>query len=266
MNIRSPLLRDSKKAPGLSLQGAMVAVLGSKGGVGSTTMAINLAAALGEKITDDAVTLIDANLQQPDAALMLACEPANSVVELFKRAGSLEEQIIDACRCDLNSTSRVKLISAPLDGSAASQNNLSELVKVLEPVASVSNGVVIDAPKNLDRYLVTMLDKATVIVLVLEPNIASIAAAKRWLAAFDDLGYPAARILIAANRLGGKFKFVEEKLFSSFNGYEIVSIPNAYSVSESCSIAGAPIVSKYPKDNYSKAMRVLAERVVVKLA
>lgn len=265
MNIRSPLLRDSKKVPGLNLQNAIVAVLGSKGGVGATTLAINLAAALSEKITDDAVTLVDANLQQPDAALMLACEPANSVVELFKRAGSLEEQIIDACRCHLSSISKVKLVSPPLDGSAASQNNLSELVKVLPPIASCSNGVVLDVPKNLDRYLVTMLDKATVIVVVLEPNVASIAATKRWLAAFEDLGYPSSRILLAANRLGGKFKFVEEKLFSSFNGYEIVSIPNAYSVSESCAIAGAPIVTRYPKDNYSKATRVLADRVVTRL-
>jgi pilus assembly protein CpaE len=267
MNIRSPLLREnaSKKAASLNLQNAFVAVLGSKGGVGSTTLAINLAAALGERINADAVTLVDANLQQPDAALMLACEPIHSVVELFKRAGALEEQIIDACRCHLSSTASVKLVSPPLDGSAASQNNLSELVKILGPIGAVSNGVVLDLPKNLDRYLVSMLDLATVIVLVLEPNLASIAAAKRWLAAFEDLGYPAARILLAANRLGGKFKFVEEKLFSSFNGYEIVNVPNAYSVSESCAIAGAPIVVKFPKDNYSKAMRVVAERVVAKL-
>lgn len=267
MNIRTPLLREnqSKKVASLDLQNAVIAVLGSKGGVGSTTLSINLAAAFGEKIIHDAITLVDANLQQPDAALMLACEPQHSVVELFKRVDSLEHQIVDACRCDVSSTASVKLVSPPLDGSAASQNNLAQLVKVLSAIGAVSNGVVVDLPKTLDRHLVTLLDLATVIVVVIEPNVASIAATKRWLAAFEDLGYPSARILLVANRLGGKFKFVEEKLFTSFAGYEIASVPNAYSVSESCALAGAPIVVKYPKDNYSKAMRSVAERVLAKI-
>ncbi len=196
---------------------------------------------------------------------MLACEPQHSVVELFKRADSLEEQIVEACRCQLSCTGTMKLVTPPLDGSAASQNNLSELVRIIPSIGTMSNGVVIDLPKNLDRYLVSMLDIASVIVLVLEPNLASIAAAKRWLAAFDDLGYPKERVLLAANRLGGKFKFVEEKLFNSFSGYEITSVPNAYSVSESCAIAGAPIVVKYPKDSYARAMRLVADRVVDRL-
>ncbi len=267
MNIGSPMLREAmnKKTPGLNLHNAVIAVLGSKGGVGSTTLSINLAAALGERISDDAITLVDANLQQPDAALVLACEPQHSVVELFKRAGSLEDQIIEACRCQLSCTATLKLVTPPLDGSAASQNNLSQLVQIIPAIGSMSNGIVIDLPKNLDRYLVSMLDLANVIVLVLEPNLASIAATKRWLAAFDDLGYPRERVLLAANRLGGKFKFVEEKLFNSFPGYEIASVPNAYSVSESCAIAGAPIVVKYPKDSYAKAMRLVAACVVDRL-
>ncbi len=264
MNIRSPLLRDqsAKNDPsGLDLQDAVIAVIGSKGGVGGTTLAINLAASLGQRSSGASVTLVDANLQQPDAALMLACEPQHSVVELFKRAEALENQIIEACRCELSSTSGFRLVTPPLDGSAASENNLSELVKLIPAIGNVSNGIVMDLPKNLDRYLVTMLDLASVIVLVLEPNLASIAAAKRWLAAFEDLDYPDEKVLLVANRLGGKFKFVEEQLFVSFSGYEILRLPNAYSVSESCAIAGAPIVVKYPKDNYSKAMRIVAASV-----
>ncbi|CAN5325650.1 hypothetical protein BH10CYA1_BH10CYA1_29890 [soil metagenome] len=267
MNIRSPLTRDAdnNKAAELNLQDTVIAVLGSKGGVGGTTLAINLAASLGSRVGGHPISLVDANLQQPDAALMLACQPQHSVVELFKRSDALERQIIEACLCPLTCTNTFKLVTAPLDGSAASQNNLSELVSIIPAIGQVSNGIVIDLPKNLDRYLVSMLDLASVIVLVLEPNLASIAASKRWLAAFKDLGYSADRILLAANRLGGKFKFVEEQLFASFNGYEIVSVPNAYAVSESCAIAGAPIVVKHPKDNYSKSMRLVADRVVDRL-
>ncbi len=269
MNIRNPLVvRESIETNPAALQGTVIGVLGSKGGVGSTTLAINIAAAFSRMLekTQNAVTIIDANLQQPDVALMLACEPKNSMNELLKRTSNLEPQIIEACRNDVPCTGNIKLISPPIDGNAATRFDVSQLAPCISDVSRTAFGTIIDLPKTIGRPLVMLLDACDVIVLVVEPNLSSIAATKRWLSAFADLGYDPAKIILVANRLGSKSKLLENQLNLSFAGQLCAKIPNAYAVNEICSIEGEPLILRNPKEAYSKAVRALADQTLLRLA
>ncbi len=235
---------------------SVIGVLGSKGGVGATTFAVNLATALS---TDDGqVVLLDANLQQPDAALMLAASIEYSLVDLIMRSAAVEKKIFEACSTIIPSSNGLRLITPPMDGSAAASCNLSQVAECLQQVAPFAKTFVVDLPKHLDRHLVTTIDMCGFVLLVVEANMASIAASKRWLANFEDLGYQRDKIIIVANRVGGKLKFVEQQLFMSFDGYKILGIANAYSAIEQCSIEGVPIVLKQPRDSYSKCVKMIA--------
>lgn len=239
---------------------SVIGILGSKGGIGATTFAINLACALSmEEKQPERVVLIDGNLQQPDAALMLAAQTEYSLVDLIKRSDAIEKKVFNVCSTNVSGSNGLRLISPPLDGSAAASNTLSEVVGCLPALTNFANTLIIDLPKHLDRHLVTTLDACDYIFVVLEANMASIAAAKRWLSIFEDLGYAQEKVFLVANRLGGKLKFVEQQLFMSFDGLRISSIPNAYSVSEACSIEGVPIVIKHPREAYSKAIKTVAQ-------
>ena len=260
MNFPGQLKHEAARPLDASVKGH-IGVLGAKGGVGSTTIAVNLAFTLSKMAhSDERVTLIDCNLQQPDAALMLACQPVHSIVELFSRAAHLDEITAEACCLPLSFSNNMRLLTPPLDGSAAAPYSLSDISLCLKAVSEFSNTNVLDLPNKLDRHLVTLLDLCQLIVLVIEPNMTSIAAGKRWLKIFAELGYHSEDLLIVVNRTGGSLKFVENQVNNSFPGVQLSKVPSLYTLTETCAIEGLPVTLKAPKHAYSRALQAVASQ------
>lgn len=237
-------------------------IVGAKGGVGTTTLAVNLAYTLSKSADPgQVVTLIDCNLQQPDAALMLSCQPAHSIVEMFLRANHLDRHTVEACSLPLDFSSNLRLMTPPLDGSATTTYSLTDIAECLPVVSEFSKLNILDIPNRLDKHLVNLLDACDLIALVIEPNMTSIAAGKRWLKNFADLGYHDDNLLIVVNRMGGKLKYIEQQVNKSFPGIDLLNLPSVYSQAENCAIEGLPLTLKSPKDSYAKAIQTLAVSV-----
>jgi len=236
----------------------VIGVLGAKGGAGATTIAVNLSSAFGQA---GSTTLLDANLQQPDAALILAREPRFSLLDLLTRAPEIEQQVFEACCCEFPGQPHSRLISPPLDGHAGAAANLSMVANCLPQIQHYSNRWIVDLPRNLDRHLVNMLDKCTILTLVMEANLISLAAARRWFSIFSDLGYCDEAIVVILNRVGKKLKYMEEQVLTALAGRTVVKIPDASALTEECAIAGKPVVIKYPRDGFSKAVRELVQSI-----
>jgi pilus assembly protein CpaE len=116
----------------------------------------------------------------------------------------------------------------------------------------------IDLPKEIDRHLIEVLDLCSQIVLVVEPDLSSVAAARRWLNHFEDLGYNPDKILIVINRSGGRMREVEKQMVSNFSRWTLVSVPNAYEPLQQCCLNGKPLVLEHPGHSYSKSMKALS--------
>ncbi|MBC7998201.1 MAG: hypothetical protein IAF58_09675 [Leptolyngbya sp.] len=256
-----------KKVSESPLANALIGVVGSKGGVGATTVCVNLATSLAQNLAPDGgfTTLVDANFHQPDAALQLSCQPKHTISEILARAHSLEPQVIEACKNAVGANSGLHLITPAIDGSAGTTYNLSDLVSCLPSLKASSSTTVVDLPRHLDRSLVSLFDQCDIILLVVEPNISSIAATTRWLAAFRDLEYASEKILLVANRMGSKARLLEQQLLSTFSRNSIAILPNAFRAMETAQIDGLPVLSLLPKDAYSKAMRELTDKAILNL-
>lgn len=266
MNVLAPLSPPKETVARGIRPNALVGILGSKGGTGATTLAVNLSATLARLLpNENPVSLLDANFQQPDAALQLDCRPKHALTELLIRAHTLEPQIIEACKNVVSSCPNLRLITAGMDGSAATRHATGELVACLPSITASSVVTVLDLPRTLDKSLVMLLDLCQVIVLVVEPNIASIAATRRWLEAFNDLEYPASKIILAANRLGSKARLLETQLSNSFSLYPVVKIPNSFKSIEASQIEGIPSVCRNPRDPYAKSLLALSEEAMLRL-
>lgn len=268
MKVLSPFFTAKKKITESPLSNALIGVVGSKGGVGATTVCVNLAISLAQHFAPEAgsVTLIDSNFHQPDAALQLSCQPKHTISEILARSKSLEPQVIEACKNAIGASAGLDLITPAIDGSAGTIYNLSDLVACLPSLQASSLMTVVDLPRHLDRSLVSLFDQCDMILLVIEPNISSIAATTRWLAAFRDLEYASEKIMLVANRTGSKARLLEQQLLSTFSQNNIAMLPNAFRAMEASQIDGLPVLSLLPKDPYSKAMRDLTGKAILNLA
>ncbi|MBS1990329.1 MAG: P-loop NTPase [Cyanobacteria bacterium SZAS LIN-3] len=235
----------------------IVAVLGAKGGVGASTIAVNLAAAAA--LSGRSTTLVDGNFQSPDIANILGREADHSLLELTARGSEVDRLLYQACRLEVADCSdNLGALLPPSEGDAGVESNLTELTRCLEQVRYFDELFVVDMPRHLDRHLVTLLDKCAVIVLVFEATISGVAACRRWMQIFTELGYGKERIMLVVNRAGSKYKVVEDELGTCFAGMTTWKIPNASSLAQSSANQGIPVVVKHANSPYSKAINELA--------
>ncbi len=236
----------------------IVAVLGAKGGVGATTVAVDLATVFAQQ--QISTTILDANFQQPDIAHLLGNEPPHSILAMVSRLPNIDRQLYDACATAVNDSS-LSFLSAPLDGQAGIKTDLTQMADCLRLIRPYNEFWIVDLPRHLDKHLVNLTDLCDKIVLVFEATVSGVAATQRWLGIFRELGYEQDKIICVLNRSGSKYRAVEQQLGDCFNEQPILSLPNASPIAWECSIRGVPISMAHPTHAYTKAIQKLADRI-----
>jgi pilus assembly protein CpaE len=242
----------------------VIGILGAKGGVGATTLSINLALAFSQIC--GRATLVDADLQQPDVAASLDLHSAYSLLDIVNRSQPSDADVLQTCTTAIHESSpNCRLLAPPRHGEAHLSTNLTIVSACLRHLNQESALWLIDLPRHLDKHLVTIMDMCDQILLIFEPSVTAVNSAQRWLGTFEDLAYDRRKISLVLNRSGGRSKGVEEQLGRVFSNAGICRIPNAYSLVEKCNAAGEPALARHGKEPYSLSVFGLAQATVRQL-
>ena len=178
-------------------EGQVVAVFSPKGGVGRTTIAVNLAVAaaeLGKK-----VTLVDASFQFGDVAVLLNLNPKDkSMAELVPELeAGRDPDSVDAFT--LTHSSGIHVLLAPPSPEMAELITPAGVKHVIEILRQHSELVVIDCAAWFNDTLLGILDLADVVLTVLTLEITSIKNIRLFLEVAEQLGY-SHKIRLVLNR------------------------------------------------------------------
>lgn len=257
------------KVPGagaeFSRKSFSVGVIGVKGGVGATTLCLNLAS-LAASSAGKEVRLFDANLQQPDIACLLNLKPRFSIADLVDRKNSLTDSVLDAClTAKPLSSSVLKVVSPPLDSHAALEISMESVVELFSALQELDGAFwIVDLPRTIDSNLVTLLDSLDKIVLVIEPTVPCLSACARWLSLLSELGYDSERLLVVMNRAFGKVKLIESRLSQSLGAYDLLKVVNAYEAAENACLLGLPLVETAKNSPYARSVAKVLDSILVK--
>jgi len=156
------------------MMGKTIAVLGAKGGVGSTTATVNLATAL-RAASGQPTLLMDLHLAHGDAAVFFGVEPRFSVLDAIENIHRLDETyfkgLVTATKAGpdlLGSSNR------PLQGGLEAMRVRS----LIEFVATAYRYVVLDCPRS-DATMIEAIDAASTVVVVANQELATLRSASR---------------------------------------------------------------------------------------
>lgn len=191
----------SRDGPTLGRARRTVAVYSPKGGVGTTTVATNIAiSAVAHR--PDRVVLVDFALQFGGVATLLNLEPKQTIADVVRDEPSLHEPELlrtYAMRHD----SGLHVLAAPAAPEAAETITPAHVAQILSTLLEGYDLVVIDAGSTLDERVLAIFEAAEVVLLPVTPEIGALKAMHALLEYLSEAG-----------TIGLKSTFVLNNLFA----------------------------------------------------
>jgi pilus assembly protein CpaE len=157
--------------------GKLITVLGVRGGVGATTIAVNAAWHVAAELQRRAI-LVDLNLQGGDAALQLDVSPSHALYECLEHPDRIDELFLE--RAIVHSAPRMGILSSlePLE-QAVNAHDLSTL-QVLSNLRSYYRYVVVDMPALIAPQMKSSLQAPGIILLISDGSLSAARDVGRW--------------------------------------------------------------------------------------
>jgi pilus assembly protein CpaE len=232
----------------------MISLFSPKGGVGRTTIAYNLAVALGA--SGHKVCLVDGSLQFSDLRGLLRVPAAAPSIVNLPTDRIRESDVADVVWKD---PSGIDILLAPPRVEMAEMVTVRDVEKALSILRQLYEFVVVDTRAALSDDVLVFLDASDVILQVLTYDSMAIRGLAMANEAFEAIGYPPTKLATVVNRsdsAGGFAKTDVEAAIGRPIDYEIVSDGHLVVAANN---EGVPFVSGSPDAPISEGVRLIAE-------
>lgn len=189
--------------------GKVIMVYSPKGGVGTTTLAVNLAVALNNSETN--VALVDAKLQYGDVGIFMNEQGKNTILDLAPRADELDQEVVESVMIK-HAASGVRVLAAPPRPEQAEHVSADQFSKLIRRLRQIYAYVVIDTSSALTDITLSALDTCDVLVLVVSQDIPAIKNARLFLDLLQSLGIQRERVAFAMNKYDRRISITPEKV------------------------------------------------------
>jgi len=178
--------------------GQIVAVFSPKGGVGRTTIAVNMAIAAATEL-GKSVVLMDGSFQFGDVGVLMNLNPKNkSIADLVPELEAGEPESLDTFV--INHSAGVRVLLAPPSPEMAELITPTAVRRVLEALRTQHDLVIVDCTSWFNETTLAILDAADVILTILSLEITSIKNMRLFLEVADQLGYEHGKVKLVLNR------------------------------------------------------------------
>lgn len=179
-------------------RGKIVTVFSAKGGVGCSTIAVNMAIALQQHAASK-VVLVDTSLQFGDVGVLLNLYASRTIADLATHAEELDNELIDDIL--ISHSSGIKVLLAPPRPEVADTVTPPLVVDVLERLRNMFEIIIVDTSSVLDDLVLSVLDVSDKIIVVTTPEIPAIKNAKLFFEVTEALEYDRERTMFVLNKV-----------------------------------------------------------------
>ena len=234
--------------------GKIITVFSPKGGVGKTTMAVNLAVALSAK-GEKKVCLVDLDLGFGDVAITLQLFPARTILDAVHMEAGLDLAVLET----LLTPHRENLFAlvAPVQPDAKDNIPAALIGKILRLLKTDFDYVIVDTAPSFDEHVLQAIDETDELLLLTTLDVPTLKNVKIALETLDLLNFRSESRRLVLNRADEKVGLTPAKVEETLGMKIAHSIPTSPQVANSTN-AGEPIVGAHPRHAVSQAIAALA--------
>lgn len=245
---------------GKGANGKVITVYSGKGGVGTTTIAANLALGLMDVDSDAQVVLIDGSMQYGDVHLFFNELGQLSVLDLIPRLYDLDLQLVESVML-LNRPTGLYILPAPPRPEFAEKISGDHFSRILEFLRRYYDYIVVNTDSFISDPVLASLDAAEVVVLVTAQQINAIRNTRLFLDLWDAFGMTQDRIGLVLNRYDKDSPITVEKISERLKHAVSLTLPDDPEVTQRSDALGQPVLRSSKNSELAQSFLTLAEQV-----
>jgi len=240
-------------------QGRIIVVTGHKGGVGSTTVAVNLAQALAE-LTPDRVALIDLGRPFPDVGTFLDQESNYSIVDLIQNIATLDKSFIQRIMQPYGA--RLSILHGASDFKEQDSIELESLERIFALLRQMYSFVVIDLSHWLDELFLKVLTESDMVLMLTGLTVPDLRNLKKLWPYTIEWHQDKRKIKLVVNRYDNSSGLQLRDLDNILQHPAFATLPSDYQAMMQCLNQGTPLMGAAPRSKLWQGIKGLAARVV----
>ena len=245
-----------KEAGGKS-KGYVISLVGTKGGIGRTFLAVNLSVAL-QRICGKPVILMDADWGDVDVSLYMNLVSRYSVADLLSHHEEMDDSLLSGVLTP--HSSGVEVLTAPKKPFSLPPIPPDFFSKLFSLLQSRFAYVVVDTGPQLDEVTTQVMEHSDLALLITTPDIASMQQASLLLETLHAWKYPEEKIRLLINRAGYSGGVPEKEMESFFGTKPLAILPDEVSDAMTSANKGIPLLQS-DSGSLAKEIKKLAKKL-----
>ncbi len=244
---------------GRSRGNMVIAVAGATGGVGTTSIAVNLACALAQD-EGNLVTLVDLDLCLGDADVFLDTIPDHTLVDVAQNVSRLDFTLLK--RSLTKHSSGLFLLPRPVHMQEMASITTEDLRRVIGLLNATFTHLVLDLSKSYSPLDMVALESAHEVLLVTQMDLPCLRNVVRLLMSFGEIDGLSEKVKIVINRVGLDDGHISLKKAQDTIGRDIFwQLPNDFKTMVEVRNNGVPLVEQAPKAAITQALVQMAATI-----
>ncbi|MCE5267674.1 MAG: response regulator [Planctomycetaceae bacterium] len=237
----------------------VIAVAGAIGGVGTTSVAVNLGCVLA-KMPHTSVALLDLDLCLGDADVFLDTIPDYTLVDVAQNVTRLDFSLLK--RSLTKHSSGLYLLPRPVQLEDVALVTSEDLQRVIGLLKATFTHLVLDLSKGFSPIDMIALEMANQILLCTQLDLPCLRNVVRLMMSFGNMEGLADKVKIVVNRVGLENGQITLKKAEETIGKEIFwQLPNDYRTMIDARNNGVPLIESAPRAAITQSMTALAKAI-----
>ena len=241
-------------------EGRIIVVTGHKGGVGSTTLAVNLAQALGESAAGR-IALIDLGRPFPDVGTFLDQESNYSIVDLIQNIANLDKSFIQRIMQPYGT--RLSILHGVSDFREQDGIDLESLEPIFALLRQMYSFIVIDLSHWLDELFIRVLTEADMVLMLTGLTVPDLRNLKKLWPYTTEWHQDKRKIKIVVNRYDNSSGLQLRDLENILQHPTFTTLPSDYPALMQCLNQGSPLMSAAPRSKLWRDIKGLASQILL---
>jgi pilus assembly protein CpaE len=241
---------------GMASKGTIINVIPTMGGVGSTSIASNVAASLAKR---GKTVIVDLDLVRGGVASQFDVRPRYTMADVMQQSDQIDRQVIDNTLA-IHQKSGLAILARPdmpEDSQRVTHQGIQRLFNVL---GRMFDYIVVDSMMDVSPTYASVIGASTLNLIVMQLNVPSARNAERFVGALRRMGVEGTKMKIIVNRYEKKgWDIAPEDVERSLGLKLAWMVPNDFRNAIAAVNFGEPVVLRAPRSDMAQSLAELSQ-------